>query len=248
MIKIEFPADRPDIARAFARGLDAIGAADQYAVDVWETGSEDSVPSEAPLDDSATGATEHVQAQLDPKPASIFEPSEPAGTAEAAGTVGTAQQTTQPEGTPAGVRKDVHGVAFEAKYCAAAKDPYYATGQRSGQWKRRKGISQDEYDAWYAYELNKAKVGGVPDGQPVDAGAAFGAPTTPATPPAPTTTGDFMGWVSEKQAAGLLTQTDVGKAYHDCDLDVTALFPPTTDVEITSNIAKLYGALNASLE
>lgn len=210
MIKLEFPADRPDIARALGEALVRVAAG---------------------------GPVEEAPKSLADAP-TLFPPEEtetaPTGTAPTAGSGSDGPSVTN-------ATVDTNGVAFDANYCGQAKDPYYATGKRSGQWKKRKGISDADYDAWYMSQLPN----NTPAEQPVNTGAAFGAPPAP---PAPVTTGEFMGWVSEQQAAGRLTQKDVGKAYHDCALEVTALFPPTPDGEIVASIAKLYGALNAVLK
>ena len=34
-------------------------------------------------------------------------------------------------------RLDLNGVAFDPKFCAESKDPFYNTGKKTGQWKKR---------------------------------------------------------------------------------------------------------------
>ena len=44
---------------------------------------------------------------------------------------------------------DLHGVAFDQAYCARAEEPFYTTGPRSGQWKKKRGVDDAAYDKWY---------------------------------------------------------------------------------------------------
>ena len=233
MIKIEFPADRPDIARAMGEAL----------IRVSETNIEtygELTPS-LPVEDAKQLAEDLTEEA--PKPtastADAFTPPQPEETeAEPTGTAQTAEPDLSAPST-SGAPVDTKGVAFDATYCGQAKDPYYATGKRSGQWKKRKGIDDADYDVWYASQLGDSAP--APE---VNTSAAFGAPTEPTAPAAPTTTGEFMGWVSELQAAGRLTQEHVNQAYAANGLGINALFPPNTEEQIAGNIAKLYEALS----
>lgn len=249
MIKIEFPADRPDIARALGSALLNVANPATEGGD-YEEAPKTSTPTQhksAEVAESHTTATASESAGADsPKSESLFSdaftPEQSGGTAEVAESHGAAGQTTPQGGSPAGAPVDTKGVAFDANYCGQAKDPYYATGKRSGQWKKRKGVDDADYDVWYASQLGDSAP--APE---VNTSAAFGAPTEAAAEPetsVPTTTGEFMGWVSELQAAGRLTQEHVNQAYAANGLGINALFPPNTEEQIAANIAKLYEALS----
>lgn len=235
MIKIEFPADRPDIARALGSALLSLAggsATIEYGVGIAK--ESDFKTAEIP--------SKNDEAEDAPKPGSLFdEPS--AGTAEVVNEVGMGQPTTQPEGPPVDASKlDLNGVAFNGAYCGEAAEPFYTTGKMHGQWKKKRGVEQEDYDAWYA-----AQLGDSAPAPEVNTSAAFGAPAEPVAKPetsVPTTTGEFMGWVSELQAAGRLTQEHVNQAYAANGLGINALFPPNTKEQIAANIAKLYEALS----
>lgn len=215
MIKIEFPADRPDLARIMGEALILVAEASPAA---------------------ERKAIEEAEAPKSMAAAFTAEPEE-------ADTIGTAP-TAAPESTdpsPSTAPVDTKGVAFDANFCGQAKDPYYATGKRSGQWKKRKGVEDVDYDAWYESRLQPGAAQAA-----IDSAAAFTSAPAPAEPEcsAPTTAGEFMGWVSELQAAGRITQEHVNQAYATCGLGINALFPPNTEEQISNNIAQLYGALS----
>lgn len=140
-------------------------------------------------------------------------------------------------------RVDIPGVAFNAEFCSTAQDPFYASGPRKGQWKRRKGVTEDAYDAWYAGQVKPGAAQTAADEEPVNTAGAFGAAETAEAVPAPTDCGAFMGWVSAKQAAGLLTQEDIGEAYTQAGVQVTDLFPPNDADTVTGHVGKLYSFL-----
>lgn len=187
-------------------------------------------------------------------------PGESAATAAGQGTAQPAETTENPAATVTtggvaqsaaaqGAPTDQHGVAFDANYCAQAKEPFYASGSRSGQWKKRKGVGDDTYDAWYASQLAKAPAATDPDPAPEQVNTA-GAFTPQAQqqqqqqPAAPQNTGDFMAWVAEKQAAGHLTQDAIQAAYAQAGIAITDLFPPNTDEQVAQRIGALYSQLS----
>jgi hypothetical protein len=152
MIKIEFPADRPDIAAAIGRALFDI--AKHRSVDL---------PGDKPAP-AEVGSKAHlslVKQQAEEKPLVPEEEpleEEPIDTAVAFGTVPdtvtpTGQATVAPEQVRDSVPRDKKGVAFDIKYCAQAADPFYGTGKQAGQWKKRKGVLEETYDAWYSTHL-----------------------------------------------------------------------------------------------
>ena len=273
MIEIKFPADRPDVARALARALAEIGG--QTIVEASNpaalrgTGSTPVAFPDEPdnFNDGPghedgpefDGYAERAGETTHPKGESLFDGS--VGTAEAAAEVGAGEQTTPPADSPAAASTrqaptDTKGVPFNAEYCGQAKEPFYGSGKRSGQWKKRKGVEDAAYDEWYAGELAKLQASpasqtqaevGEDDHQPepVNSAAAFGsAQQAPAN--APQNTGEFMGWVSEKQAAGLLTQDQIQAAYTQAGVQVTDLFPPTDAATVAQRIGQLYGILSAT--
>lgn len=167
----------------------------------------------------------------------------PATTATGAGTAdpatGSGQNSTD-------ARRDHKGVAFNVHYCGEAQEPFYTSGKRSGQWKKKRGLSDKDYDDWYAEELAELQGGGgEPDPEPVNSAAAFGSPQQQQQQPtAPRDTGAFMGWVAEKQAAGLITQDDIQKAYGEVGVQVADLFPPNDHAAIARAIGGLHGVLS----
>lgn len=149
---------------------------------------------------------------------------------------------------------DTKGVPFDANFCANAADPFYGSGQRAGQWKKRKGVADEAYDAWYDERLQDLAPAGTVTVQTGDEGgaplantsAAFGAAnaSTAATgAKAPTTAGEFMAWVSEKQAAQLLTQPNIAAAYQFAGLQIADLFGADAAV-VAKNVSSLYSILS----
>lgn len=168
------------------------------------------------------------------------------------------EEDEHPEGGAAAsatgaAKLDTKGVAFDANFCANAADPFYGSGQRAGQWKKRKGVADEAYDAWYEERLQDLAPAGtltVNTGDEggalvADTGAAFGATNTAAAnaPKAPTTAGEFMAWVSEKQAAQLLTQPAITAAYGFAGLAIADLFVADAAV-VARNVGSLYAILS----
>jgi len=145
--------------------------------------------------------------------------------------------------------RDQHGVAFNVHYCGEAQDPFYSSGKRSGQWKKKRGVSDKDYDDWYAEELAELRGGSTDEEShqpgPVNTAGAFGNGQAQQQnqAAAPQDTGEFMGWVSEKQAGGLITQDDIQQAYNQAGVQVTDLFPPNDPQTIAGRIRQLYDLL-----
>jgi hypothetical protein len=262
MIRIEFPADRTDIAAAIGRALLDLGGASalntpatkdldaatpknrmltikEHEEDV-ERMMRDALGAETETDPGIV-RTDHIEATIPvsqggtlidtdnitigPKPGSVFEDN------------GTLPQI------------DGKGVAFHAAFCGISAKPFYETGKTSGQWKKRRGVDQAAYDAWYAEQLaNDSCESDTPvDTAPVDTAGAFnGDGAEPVHTHAPTTIGEYMGWVSTKQAAELLTQDDVNAAYATVGLQgVADLFPPNSDQVVADRVLQLHRELSA---
>lgn len=262
MIEIKFPADRLDIARHLGTALLAIGtgANTETVREVMEADETRRNTGDAQATPAYHEDTEHPDNggpgyTPDPKqPSSLFD-----GTA--GGTAADADEAETSTTSPAAAstsqaQTDTKGVPFNAEFCGQAAQPFYGSGKRSGQWKKRKGVEDAAYDEWYAGELAKLQASpanrtqaevGEDDHQPapVNSAAAFGsAQQAPAN--APQNTGEFMGWVSEKQAAGLLTQDRIQAAYAQAGVQVTDLFPPTDAATVAQRISQLYGILSAT--
>lgn len=150
-------------------------------------------------------------------------------------------------GVPADQRLDQHGVAFDPKYCADAKDPFYGSGKYAGQWKRRRGVSEDTYYDWYA-SVRPEQVQKVaePDA-PVDTAAAFAKtqPEQPAEPVTFTDAGQFMHWCAEQTAAGNITSEQVTAAYAAVGVTVADMFPPADEATIMGHVAAIHKVLVA---
>ena len=138
---------------------------------------------------------------------------------------------------------DLKGVPFHDKFCGKATEPFYSSGPREGQWKKRKGVAEDTYDKWYASELEKlGPPGGEEEPAPLNTAGAFSSQTP--QKPAPTDAGSLMGWIAEKQAAGNLTLQQVQDAYTQASLAVTDLFPPNDENMIRQRVQTLHGILS----
>ena len=122
MIKLEIPSDEPNVAAAFGRALLEIAG---EPVDTPEAVSGPSSLNEA-LVDAATTLEQLNGADEDAN--------------------GTSTETTPPAGNDA-TRVDLHGVPYNATFCSSAEQPYYASGKRKGQWKKRQKVDEGEYDA-----------------------------------------------------------------------------------------------------
>jgi hypothetical protein len=259
MIKIEFPADRTDIAAAIGRALLDLGGASalntecpgdcgansQQIADL-DAAAAVTVTGEQFTTEQVADLAERVNADniaIGPRPGSVF--ADPTETILALGK--DLDATGADNGTLPQV--DGEGVAFHAAFCGISAKPFYETGKTSGQWKKRRNVDQAAYDAWYAEQLAALGAAASVDTAPVDTAGAFPTTDTPPTEPAhthaPTTCGDFMGWASKKQAAELLTQDDITTAYATAGLVITDLFPPNGDAVIAERVAVLYNALVA---
>lgn len=72
---------------------------------------------------------------------------------------------------------DEKGVGYDPEYCADAAKPFYSSGARKGQWKKRGGKSgptEEAYDNWYADQLLGAKVEDTEQSDPEPKDAAVG--------------------------------------------------------------------------
>jgi hypothetical protein len=218
MFKLEFDASNKPLAAAIGAALVSYGAT-----------TTTTTTEHASATPSAAGTVCLTSWTMDCSPAPFPEP------AEAVAVVDTA-----PTPTPDG-RVDQNGVLFEPAFCANAEQPFYATGKQAGQWKKRKGVDDEAYNSWYDGARPAAPAGPT---TPVTTAAAFGN-TLEEVAAMPTNCGEFMAWVSERQAAGLITQADVNAAYTTCGIAMTDLFPPTAPARVADHVESLYRVLSA---
>lgn len=139
---------------------------------------------------------------------------------------------------------DCNGVPFDPAWCANAAEKFYTSGPRIGQWKKRRGVDEAAFNAWYDGARGpQAEPESAPPPAPVPTASAFAA-TPPAAPAAtPKHVGEFMAWCAEKQAAQRLDQADIQAAYLQTGITVTDLFPPQDLPTVADRIAKLYAIL-----
>lgn len=228
MLKIEFPAENKTLAAAIGRALLDYAGAERT------TGL------------SAAHAAPYIGEVVD-----TTDPRDPAPTFDELQAAASTTASTDDEPTndaPADGRKDQKGVVFNPTFCANAKEPFYTSGAVLGQWKKARGCDQAAYDAWYANEHAKAQAAwhekadslGIQTGA---AAAAFSAQATEvaaAKPAAPTTGGELMKWVSERQVANTLTQADIDAAWAATGFAVADLFGPNA----AAAVASVYGILS----
>ena len=194
MIKIELPANRPDLAKIFGDALHEVAKL-----------STDIVTIQSPEISSFVEGEKDDTLAVD-----RFDPDE------------------EKDDT----RKDTKDVAFSSLYCSQATQPFYLSGKRTGQWKKRKGIDYDTYDGWYAKQLLLLSNENTPP------------PPFASTNDTPKNCGEFVGWIARKQADGELTQPDINDAYEQCDLTVADLLPPNPEDKISQRISDLYNFLD----
>lgn len=225
MIEIKIPADNKPLAAAIGRALVEYGAG--VAVAPTEANNEGDpiggdCPNETPADPSASRADTATAA---------------AGSTE-----------TQTSADAGAAQCDNKGVPKNDQFCSSAAKPFYASGPRSGQWKKRQGLPDEAYDAWYTGEL--AKYGATTattttQDVTLDTAGAFGgqAAATASTETVPHDSGTLMAWVAERQTAGVTSQTDVNTAWTTCGLSMTDIFAPNTPELIAENCSRVYYAI-----
>lgn len=168
---------------------------------------------------SASTSNHNVQTQAQ-------EQSSATGTVDADGANAVAG-VSQPAGNDL-ANVDEKGVGKNAAFCGNAAIPFNATGKKKGQWKKRQGVDEEVYLAWYAESLAAVEAGGSTDeGGPKDeinTDAAFSASGQQGGEPQVNTAGAFAqqqtqqvngqvvnnGQSQQKEVAGALTFPDAG--------------------------------------
>lgn len=230
MIKIEFPADRLDIAKHLGKALTAIGTADAIG-DMVERGL-GGIPGR-----TLTGADVTAESFAEVT-------GQDAGSNENGGF----NQDELDESDNL-AKRDPKGVAFNVEMCANASKPFYASGKRTDQWKKRQGVGDDEYEGWYANELANLAPAESDDGgeSNVNTAAAFGGQgsSDAVEPVIPHDAGSLMAWVAEMQSAGRLTQEMVNAAYTQAGIAMTDIFegPGKTPDVIAGRVGEIHNIL-----
>lgn len=227
IIKIEFPADRPDIALALSTALQTIGTVKVKGCDGCNEPGSDEVEFQAHV--KAEGASEESIASATSQDAGSDDHGQ-----------FTKTETEEQDNLVDPANTDTKGVPFNAEFCGKAAKPYYASGKRSGQWKKRQGVDELVYDNWYAAELAKVATSGAGQGDqaPVNTASAFSGqqqqePAANNEPAVPHDAGTLMAWVSEMQAANRITQQQVNEAYQQAGVTMTDVFPGPNKTEET---------------
>ena len=255
MFKIEFDAANLPLAAAIGAALTAYGngeAVTQLAVTTNTT--VEKTTTHAVADVSVT-ETEKValtvveEAVKTEKPAETVTEQDTSTATQNSGNVGASASPSSgaPDGN-ATDNLDEKGVGFNPAFCSKAAVPFNQTGKKKGQWKRRQGVAEAAYDAWHAASLAAVVPGAVTSAETttedVNTAAAFtpaGQNTAPVTGGLTfTDAGAFMSWLSEQQAANLLTSIDIDGAYPATQSEMADLFNPATS-KVT--VEKLYAYL-----
>ena len=162
---------------------------------------------------------------------------------------------------------DLHGVPFDAAYCARAAAPFYGSGKESGQWKKKVGVTKSDYDVWYAaaraalapaathsedgesndapFDMGRAFASAAASSTSVaQAGAALVSALQPQAAPPMQTAGEFMRWVSEATVAGTLTQPQIDDAWVRLGLGYADIMPPTPPERVAANVQALVAELS----
>lgn len=179
--------------------------------------------------------------------------------------------TSGSTGTNSTEKLDEKGVGFNAQFCGNAAKPFYGSGKDKGQWKKRQGVEKPEYDAWYEASLAGESTATVGQEQQVDTAAAFNQGQGDNVQQINTASafngqqngqvvndgqnhqeqkqggltfadaGAFMQWLSEQQAAELITAGDIDSAYAATQSSMGDLFDPSKAADA---IAAVYNFLS----
>lgn len=257
MLKIEFDASNKALAAALGKALAEYGGVPLTETKPIDPKTTTSAPSKSaantssasesgPVVTSATETTGHGEgvaaaggaSAQDVDTSKAFSPNAAEGATERT----TTSTTSESAPVSADERTDLKGVPFNEQFCGKAADPYYKEGNaRAGQWKKRQGVDQKDYDGWYAEEL--AKLDGLPDvsedePKEVNTASAFGGGQANT---APANGGELMAWISAKQTANVLTQAMIDEAYQVTGVSVPDLFMPD---KAAAAVASIYGVLS----
>lgn len=216
MIEIKFPAERKDIALAFAAALSQLGGVPVTSV----------TPKTEVFHDETV--TIHTLPVVQPEAETVVE--EPVGTA-------TSERVDMK-----GVRFDADycANAQEPFYSSGAQK-----GQWKARRGLAEGVYEKWYAGQLSASPAPSATEDEDTTPPVPTASAFSAASVPAATVGPQTGPDYMVWVSGKQAAGLLTQQAIDAAWHKLGLNVGSIFPPNPPEAIARSVGALYAELSA---
>lgn len=227
MLKIEFDPTNTALAAAIGRALTEYAGGAVPSVDHVPYYARDPealhVNAPKPASTVTVSAGETVRTDAASTVTEQDSPTDHAAEETVAGAAGQAGSAATNAPADAG-SVDEKGVPFDGDYCAKAAKPFYATGKKSGQWKKKTGVEEDEYDEWYGSQLSKVVKAPAND-QEFDTSAAFGGQAS--ANDGPKDGGSFMKWVSEQQAAGNLTQEQLDAAYEFTGVGVADMWGKT---------------------
>ncbi len=255
MIKIEFPADRTDIALAIGQALVAIGEGKALVNSPAPTTAAE-VPTDSPAASSTAVDDQHI---ADPNPEEHQHEAQEAPNADSTSQAATQEQKAAgAHAAGDGAQVDEKGVPFNPELCGKAAIPFYGSGKKKGQWKKRQGVDEDAYDEWYAEALlganiveeepaDTAQTETTSDGNIAASLFANGGnqQNAAAGEDVPQDAGQLMKWVSEQQAAGNITQQQVTDAYTALQLPFDAVMNPAYPV--ADNCAAIYNHLKGQI-
>jgi hypothetical protein len=228
MIKIEFPADRSDIALAIGRALIVIGQAEGLDGGQVKT----SLGTDTRTDQEKTEErSELYKHTAEPKAGEVHTRGDSHGTYEHVGEIGAAIKEVLSQEQ----RVDEKLVVFDAKYCGEAAVPFYASGKRKGQWKKRKSVEEVDYDEWYALEQESDEPVQQKTDEPAPdhdkaANAFKKSPVVDAK--APENFGELMAWFSTQQTAGNYEAHHLEQAFKTLKLSTLDLVQDTTGEKV----------------
>lgn len=191
-------------------------------------------------DGSVKGPTPSVFAESDAKGDGVTDDAPAINRANA---VAVPKTTPQEHGAVPDAAQDGHvdsnGVPFDAAFCSSGDAPFYTSGPKLGQWKKKRGVDEAQYEEWYAERLTATREGGttpveghVDEPAQTNTAAAFGGQTTePAAPGVPVfaNAGELMAWVSEQQAAQRLTAQQVTASWATAKVGIADVMSPDTE-------------------
>jgi hypothetical protein len=228
MIKIEFPSDRKDIALAIGRALTTIGQNNDRAPDnrTAEAKTEERAELYQHNPEPEAGVTE-----MRGDSHGLYKHVGKTEEAIKVGDIGEAIKQVLSEER----RVDEKLVVFDAAYCGEAAVPFYASGKRKGQWKKRKSVDEVDYDTWYASKIVLDELEEVERDEPAPdttkaANAFKKSPVVEEN--APKNFGELMAWFASQQAAGNYDAHHLEAAFKTLKLSTLDLVQDTTGEKI----------------
>lgn len=237
MLKIEFDPSNKPLAAAIGAALTAYGRGDTLAEAAIANKMEaDTVAPK--LESSAASAVGSNVAEHQNSQTSEETPSETTAT--------ESESPAADVGSKGYPIHDLNGVPHDKDFCGKAAEPFYKEGnKRAGKWKKKVGVSDSDYDAWYEEQLHKlspAQARKDDEAQGIESPSQKAFQPTEETPELKNVAADFGSlteWMSEKQTAGLLESAQIVQVYKALGTTVAALISPAN----TQGRADVHAAL-----